>query len=644
MDLFNKTVGIFKHKFLHKWAVFIIDVMASLMASVFVVLLIRILRIPYVYSDTQLLLWLGGSLIFSAVIFRLGNVYRAIIRYSSLKELSQVSIICIGKDLLLWLVMGLFTPLTLASHLLVSMVIMDFFITLCMLIMVRVLVIVTFGYIRHRVEDEDKIRRVLVYGTSDKSISAMLRLADSTTYRIDGFIDYGKRLKNGMRIDGKDVFFFHNVDDLKRILIKTSVNGILFAYVADARNEQDRLIQYCREVGLRTYLVPDIDEIKDGAIIGKKIRSINIEDLLGRDEIKISMKEITENFTDKVVMVTGAAGSIGSELCRQLATLGVRKIVLYDNAETPLHNIRLELEDRFPDLDFVAVIGDVRSVQRLDFVFRQYHPQIVFHAAAYKHVPLMEENPCEAVCVNVHGTRNVADKCVEYGIEQMLMVSTDKAVNPTNIMGCTKRLAEIYVQSLGLAIERGEITGKTRFVTTRFGNVLGSNGSVIPRFREQLEHGGPITVTHPEITRFFMTIPEACRLVMEAATFATGTQIFVFDMGKSVKIVTLAERMIQLAGLEVGKDIKIEFTGLRPGEKLYEEVLATKENTVPTCHERIFIAKVRDYSYDAAADTISRLADLALSVKIPEMVILMKETVPEFVSRNSVYEKYDKEG
>ena len=334
---------------------------------------------------------------------------------------------------------------------------------------------------------------------------------------------------------------------------------------------------------------------------------------------------------------------IGSELCRQLATLGVKQLILFDNAETPLHNIRLELEDRFPELNFVPVIGDVRSEYRLDYVFRKHHPQIVFHAAAYKHVPLMEENPCEAVWVNVTGSRQVADKCVEYGAEKMVMVSTDKAVNPTNIMGCTKRLAEIYVQSLGLAIERGEIEGKTKFVTTRFGNVLGSNGSVIPRFREQIEHGGPVTVTHPEITRFFMTIPEACRLVMEAATFASGTQIFVFDMGESVRIATLAERMIRLAGLEPGRDIRIEFTGLRPGEKLYEEVLATKENTLPTCHDRIFIAKAREYAYTNALDVVTALTRQATSISIPEMVRLMKQTVPEFKSKNSEYEIYDKE-
>ena len=315
---------------------------------------------------------------------------------------------------------------------------------------------------------------------------------------------------------------------------------------------------------------------------------------------------------------------------------------MFDNAETPLHNVRLEFEDNYPALNFTPVIGDVRQTERLDYVFRKFRPQVVFHAAAYKHVPLMEENPCEAVLVNVVGSRNVAEKCVEYGTERMVMVSTDKAVNPTNIMGCTKRLAEIYVQSLGLAIERGEVMGQTTFVTTRFGNVLGSNGSVIPRFTEQIEKGGPVTVTDPEIRRFFMTIPEACRLVMEAATMANGTQIFVFDMGTPIKIADLARRMIHLAGYEVDRDIKIEYTGLRPGEKLYEEVLATKENTIPTDHDRIFKAMVREYGYADAANVTRQLEELSRSVTIPEMVILMKQTVPEFKSRHSIFEKYDK--
>ena len=306
-----------------------------------------------------------------------------------------------------------------------------------------------------------------------------------------------------------------------------------------------------------------------------------------------------------------------------------------------MHNLRLELEERFPRLRFEPVIGDVRITSRLDYVFRKWNPQVVFHAAAYKHVPLMEENPCEAVLVNVAGSRNVADKCIEYGVDKMVMISTDKAVNPTNIMGCTKRLAEIYVQSLGLAIDRGKLKGRTRFVTTRFGNVLGSNGSVIPRFREQIAKGGPVTVTHPEITRFFMTIPEACRLVMEAATMSDGNQIFVFDLGESVKIDTLARRMITLAGFVPDKDIEIEYSGLRPGEKLYEEVLSNAENTLPTSHDRIRIAKVREYEYDAAKEAVIELERLSRSVEVQDMVKLMKRIVPEFISKNSKYERFD---
>ena len=402
------------------------------------------------------------------------------------------------------------------------------------------------------------------------------------------------------------------------------------------------MIRYCNAEKIKVCYSPSVEEVVDGKLSQGAVREIKIEDLLGRPEIEISLDEIKANFKGKTVLVTGSAGSIGSELCRQLATFGVKELVLFDNAETPMHNFRLELEERYPDLEFSPVIGDVRIPARLDYVFRKFHPQVVFHAAAYKHVPLMEENPCEAVLVNVAGSRNVADKCIEYGVEKMVMISTDKAVNPTNIMGCTKRLAEIYVQSLGLAIEQGKMEGKTKFVTTRFGNVLGSNGSVIPRFREQIAKGGPVTVTHPEITRFFMTIPEACRLVMEAATMSTGNQIVVFDMGESVKISHLAKRMIELAGFEPDKDIKIEYTGLRPGEKLYEEVLSTKENTLPTKHDRIRVAKVREYDYQDALEASKELEKLSRDVNIPEMVKLMKKIVPEFKSKNSEFEKYDK--
>lgn len=628
-----------RDKFLNTHLVLLADLGCSLIASMFVLVLIQLV-IPFVELPShQMLLWLCFSALASVTAFIVARSYRAIIRYSTLRELGRLTMACIIKETIIYVLMAL-AAFRFKSGLLVGMVIMDFFITLGALLLIRVVMVTVYDRMLTRTKRISKVKHVLVYGISDKAVSMISRLRNSPHYSIAGFIAFGKEPK-GHSLAGMNVRYFENSADVARIAQSLKVDGILFPYVADARAEQDRLIAYCREASLRTYVMPGIDEVSDGKLLANYVRAIRIEDLLGRPEIKISMEEIISNFNSKVVLVTGAAGSIGSELCRQLATFGIKRLVLLDNAETPLHNIRLELEDKFPRLDFVPVIGDVRSEARLDFVFRQYRPQIVFHAAAYKHVPLMEENPCEAVMVNVTGTRQVADKCVEYDVEKMVMVSTDKAVNPTNIMGCTKRLAEIYVQALGLAIENGEVKGRTRFVTTRFGNVLGSNGSVIPRFREQIAHGGPITVTHPEINRFFMTIPEACRLVMEAATFSTGTQIFVFNMGEPVKIVALARRMIQLAGLEEGRDIDIKFTGLRPGEKLYEEVLATKENTLPTSHERIHIAKVREYSEEFARTGVETLTRLASEVRIPAMVIEMKRIVPEFKSKNSVYEKYD---
>jgi FlaA1/EpsC-like NDP-sugar epimerase len=436
------------------------------------------------------------------------------------------------------------------------------------------------------------------------------------------------------------VYHINSEEQFQHIKEKIEVEALLFSSENDARSEKDRILRYAVDEKVKVLFAPTIDEMVDGKI-KFKLRNIEIEDLLMRSEIKISMDEIIENFHGKTVMVTGAAGSIGSELCRQLATFGVKELILFDNAETPMHNLRLELEENYPDLSFIPVIGDVRLLNRLDYAFRKWRPQVVFHAAAYKHVPLMEDNPCEAVLVNVAGSRNVADKCVEYDVEKMVMVSTDKAVNPTNIMGCTKRLAEIYVQSMGLALEQGKKPGRTKFVTTRFGNVLGSNGSVIPRFREQIAKGGPVTVTHPEITRFFMTIPEACRLVMEAATMSKGNQIYVFDMGESVKIDDLARRMIKLAGFTPDEDIKIEYCGLRPGEKLYEEVLSDHENTIPTNHSRIRIAKVREYDYNDASASADELERLSREVEITQMVKLMKQIVPEFLSKNSRFEELD---
>ena len=460
-----------------------------------------------------------------------------------------------------------------------------------------------------------------------------------SNYSIIGFIRFGA-LKKSMRIAELPVYQIENLDDLYRLIPRNNLDGILFPNIKTAQQERDRLVRYCEQALLKTLVVPEMEEIRDGQM-KRSIREVRIEDLLGREEIRINLTEIGNLLEGKTILVTGAAGSIGSEICRQLAHFPIKRLICFDAAETPMHNLRLELEERFERLDFVPVIGDVRSPERVDYVFRNWHPQVVFHAAAYKHVPLMEENPCEAVRTNVFGTRVMADASVAYGVEKFVMISTDKAVNPTNIMGCSKRLAEIYVQSLSMALQRGKMRGNTRFITTRFGNVLGSNGSVIPRFREQIAKGGPVTVTHPDIIRYFMTIPEACRLVLEAGTMGNGGEIFIFDMGEPVKIADLAKRMIELSGLRVDKDIEIKYTGLRPGEKLYEELLSNKENTKETPHEKIRVARVREYAYPEVVEHVDKLVELSLRVEILPMVREMKAFVPEFKSKNSRFESLD---
>ena len=640
MELIENIVSKFKlDRFFSSKLILAIDLLVSLSASICTLIFVKVMLSSYALTTSFFMTWLGLSLLFSFVYFFVLKTYRTIIRHSTLKEFAKIGVASFLKSITVGLVMHV---LPFRDTFYAVLIALDMCLTIVFLLMVRVAMIIAYDTLREKVISSRKRANVMVYGVDDKAVATVTRLVNSSHYNVIGYLNYGRRLR-GQFINGTKIFYFENKDDIKLFHERFFVDAILFARESAVKNEADRLVEYCQESDVKVLVSPGIDEVVDGKIMKSSIREVKIEDLLGRDEIKISMEEIIENFSGKTVMVTGAAGSIGSELCRQLASFGPKKLVLFDNGETPMHNLRLELEERFKGLDFVPVIGDVRQEPRLDYVFRTYRPQVVFHAAAYKHVPLMEENPCEAVRVNVAGSRNVADKCIQYDVEKMVMISTDKAVNPTNIMGCTKRLAEIYVQSLGLAIERGEIKGRTKFVTTRFGNVLGSNGSVIPRFREQIAKGGPITVTHPDITRFFMTIPEACRLVMEAATMSTGNQIFVFDMGESVKIDTLARRMITLAGFVPNKDIMIEYTGLRPGEKLYEEVLSNTENTDPTSHDRIRVAKVREYEHEKAKDVMTELERLSIVVEIPEMVKLMKATVPEFISKNSQFEQYDKQ-
>ena len=380
--------------------------------------------------------------------------------------------------------------------------------------------------------------------------------------------------------------------------------------------------------------VPPVSKWINGELSLNQLKSIQIEQLLERNAIKLDVSLIEQQLQNKVILVTGAAGSIGSELVRQILHFNPKKVVLLDNAESPLHEISLELSEKYTDEKFEVVMGDVRNPDRMRNVFNSFKPQVVYHAAAYKHVPMMENNPSESILTNVLGTKIVADLAVEFKIEKFVLISTDKAVNPTNVMGASKRIAEIYTQSLG------KKTG-IKFITTRFGNVLGSNGSVIPRFRKQIEQGGPITVTHPDITRFFMTIAEASQLVLEAGCMGEGGEIFVFDMGKQIKIVDLARKMIQLSGLNEERDIKIVYTGLRPGEKLYEELLASAENTMPTHHPQILIGKVKQYNFEEIAQKIETLISLFHSQNNIDSVTAMKNLVPEFKSNNSVFAKLD---
>lgn len=614
--------------------IFALDVLLSFVSALLVIFGVHYLVIEttsalFAYWNRFVWVWLITSTLSAAFMFWAFRSYRIIIRHSSLADIFRFfpAVACASLlDAVVLFATGLWHPKT--WFILLSYGILCIF----LIVVFRVAMIRVYEELQRRFRARGTdIIRVLVYGSDEKSIALQTRLRSSRHYDVVGYLT-DIVSEGNLTSHNLPVHILKEKEDFVRFVQKHGIGGIIFAREEDIRGELHRLVSYAAECKLRLLVAPSIGDYSNVASQG--VRNVKVEDLLGRDEISISMDKIQERFSGKVVMVTGAAGSIGSELCRQLARVGVKKLVLFDNAETPMHNLRLELDDKFPELKFVPVIGDVRQVQRLDYVFRTWHPQVVFHAAAYKHVPLMEDNPCEAVLVNLIGSRQVADKCIEYGVEMMVMVSTDKAVNPTNIMGCTKRLAEIYVQSIN--------NDKTKFVTTRFGNVLGSNGSVIPRFREQIENGGPVTVTHPEITRYFMTIPEACRLVMEAATMSDGKDIYVFDMGKPVKIDHLARRMIDLAGFEPDKDIKIVYSGLRPGEKLYEEVLSDKENSDPTSHDRIRVAHVRKYEYEDACRFTDELEILSREVRIPEMVKRMKEIVPEFISKNSKFEIYDK--
>lgn len=626
---FKKIMGM---SMMNRWIVFLIDLFLCLFGyAVAIYIQSGDINSNIIFSNA---LELGAFFVlFNALSFLYFKSYRGLIRHSNFQEMWRLFVSLLLSCGALYALIFLLNFNVSHRFFFAQNV---FLICLVMMLFVRFWIVLIYNY---TVNYTNKIRKkALIYdiGTHSIALSQWLNASAASQHQVQGFVTRERNAKK-TRIQDLPVYYL-NGDSVDWFMRKHEVNAIVFPDYQSVKKEK-AFISKCIDMGLSVMVSPPFEGLDSQKQLHYQMKPIQFEDLLGREEIKIDMELIAGQIYKKVILITGAAGSIGSELVRQIAHFKPGLLILYDLAETPLHNLRMEMEKNYPELKYVPIIGDVRSESRLDYVFKKYNPEIVYHAAAYKHVPLMEENPCEAVLVNIMGTRNLSNVSLKYQVESFVMISTDKAVNPTNVMGASKRIAEIYVQSLA---KQGEANGcKTRFVTTRFGNVLGSNGSVIPHFKAQIEKGGPVTVTHPEIIRYFMTIPEACRLVLEAASFGNSGEIYVFDMGSPVKIVDLAKRMIELAGFAPDVDIKIEYIGLRPGEKLYEELLNDKETTIPTIHDKITVATVRQYKFDQVVDSIQLMIEYSRNVETKDAVRAMKKLVPEFKSQNSPFSEFD---
>lgn len=620
-------------KVLPIWTVLLIDVLIIVVSSLLAYALRYDFRSLFSESssiDVTIVCTVAVNLIF----FRAFRTYSNVLRFSSFVDIMRIFVaLTVSYALLLIasIVVKSFTNINVAP---ITVLFMSYIISFAMMACSRIVVKIFFEALNF---DGSRSANVFIYGAKEAgvNIAKALRVSLRNHYRLRGFIADEPELINkvmmGVKVFPNDDTLIENLDDrdVHTIIISPAKMEAL-----KHSDMADRLLAH----NIKLMTAPPLSQWNNQFLDRTQLKEIQIEDLLQRNPIEIDIHKVASHLEGKRVMITGAAGSIGSEIMRQVASFNPYKLILVDQAETPLHDIRLELQDRWRDIDAETIIADISNVTRMEEIFRRYKPQYIFHAAAYKHVPMMEDNVSESIQVNVYGTRTVADLAVKYGAEKFVMISTDKAVNPTNVMGCSKRICEIYVQSLAkkLLAEGGHVT---QFITTRFGNVLGSNGSVIPRFRDQIQRGGPVTVTHPEIIRYFMTIPEACRLVLEAGSMGNGGEIYIFDMGKPVRIVDLAKRMISLSGRT---DVKIEFTGLRHGEKLYEELLNVKELTKPTYHEKIMIATVREYDYDEVNERIQKLIDVSYTYDQMKIVAAMKDIVPEFVSKNSCFEVLDK--
>ena len=641
----EKIISRLAQHYINRYWVLLIDTVTSVISTLLVMSVFDYFMSRDVFPAKVWLAAVGISALISLISFVLTRSYAGVVRHTTMREMWRISMASILKALLvITALLIIFSTASVSSVMLGQILIfavLDMILTLFLLIMVRVLLTNVYNLLSVSMVPDYYVKNALIYGTGDDSVNTLnfLEKTLSTSYRCAGFITPDNHDKAKL-LCGYRIYHIDNKRDFSRLVSARMISAMVFPSNVTARNEQDRMVKFCSERRIQILVRPSLANFDDD-IFRNKIREIKIEDLLGRDEIKISILEIREFLTDKVVVVTGGAGSIGGELCRQLVNMPIRKLILVDFAETPMHNMQLELRSQAPRVDKKFIIADVRNKDRIDALFDKYRPNVVFHAAAYKHVPLMESNPVEAVQANVFGTKNVVDASIRYNIEKFVMISTDKAVNPTNVMGASKRIAEIYVQTVGKEIAEKRMSGKTKFITTRFGNVLGSNGSVIPLFKEQIAKGGPVTVTDPRIIRYFMTISEACSLVLEAATMGEGNDIFVFDMGEPVKIDDLAKKMISLAGLQLGKDIEIKYVGLRPGEKLYEELLKDEENTLPTVHKKIFRAKVREYDINVINQELENLWTAAHGMKKDDTVLVMKSIVPEYKSANSRYQRLD---